>query len=166
MSQASPSPSGLTLVAETPDLESRIEALLDHAFGPGRFTKVSERVREIASFRPDLSFCAFVDDRLVGVVRQYEIRIGDQPVIFLGPLAVMADARKFGTGGLLVTRACEAAAAAGHPVVLLVGDEPYFSRLGFSSAQTSGVVLPGPVDQRRVLSRGTETPMNGPVLAI
>ncbi len=166
MSQASPSPSGVTLVAETPDLDLKIEALLDHAFGPGRFTKVSERVREIASFRPDLSYCAFVEGRLVGVVRQYEIRIGDQPAIFLGPLAVMADARKFGTGGLLVARACEAAAASGHPVVLLVGDEPYFSRLGFSSAQTRGVVLPGPVDQRRVLSRGAQSPLIGLVQAI
>jgi len=166
MSQASASPSGLTLVSETPDLDPQIETLLDHAFGPGRFTKVSERVREFATFRPDLSFCAFEGDRLVGVVRQYEIRIGDQPAIFLGPLAVMADTRKSGAGGQLVTRACEAAVAAGHPVVLLVGDEPYFSRLGFSSAQTRAVVLPGPVDQRRVLSHGAESPLFGPVQAI
>jgi predicted N-acetyltransferase YhbS len=35
--------------------------------------------------------------------------------------------------------------------VLLVGDAPYFERVGFSAAPAKGVVMPGPVDQRRVL---------------
>jgi predicted N-acetyltransferase YhbS len=73
--------------------------------------------------------------------------------VFLGPLAVAADVRKFGTGGALVQAACEAAQAAGFASVLLVGDEPYFSRFGFSAAPARAVRLPGPVDQRRVLVR-------------
>lgn len=149
-SQSSP----LTFAPEAAVDHEAFEALLDHAFGPGRFVKVSERVREFARFRPDLSFCAWDGDRLVGGVRQWEVHVGDRPVIFLGPLAVEADVRKYGTGGELVRRACLAAKAAGFPVVLLVGDEPYFERFGFSSAGTRSVVLPGPVDQRRVLAWG------------
>jgi predicted N-acetyltransferase YhbS len=150
----------LSAAAQAPTLKleqdqdgAAIEVLLDHAFGPGRFTKVSERVREIAEFRQDLSFCAWDGVRLVGCVRMTRIAIGGTEAVFLGPLAVEADVRKFGTGGALVQAACDAAQKAGFARVLLVGDEPYFSRFGFSAAPARDVRLPGPVDQRRVLVR-------------
>src|SRR3954469_6073264 len=91
-------PPALILKPEHPNDAAQVEALLDRAFGPGRFTKVSERVREIADFAPELSFCAFEDGRLIGVVRQWRVRIGEQPVVFLGPLAVDRDQRSAGLG--------------------------------------------------------------------
>lgn len=145
-----PSPA-LSLKPEQPQDSPAVEALLDHAFGPGRFTKVSERVREHADFAPELSICAWEDGKLLGVVRMWRIRVGEQPVVFLGPLAVDAGQRKAGLGGLLVVRALHAAEAAGEACVLLVGDPPYFNRFGFDAAQAKAVRLPGPVDQKRVL---------------
>ncbi len=145
--------SPLLIRTERPEDAPLIEGLLDRAFGPGRFTKVSERVREFAEFQPDLSFCAFDGAALVGSVRMWRIRIGERPAVFLGPLAVEAEARKAGAGGLLVEAASRAAQAAGFPMVLLVGDEPYFARFGYAAAPARHVVLPGPVDQRRVLVR-------------
>ncbi|HEX5377048.1 MAG TPA: N-acetyltransferase [Phenylobacterium sp.] len=150
---------------EQPSDDAAVEALLEHAFGPGRFAKASERVREFAEFRPDLSFCAWEGERLVGSVRMSKVHVGATPAIFLGPLAVEADQRKNGLGGVLVQRACAAARAAGFQVVLLVGDEPYFSRFGFAAAPTRQVRLPGPVDQRRVLAWGASEPLVGPVTA-
>jgi predicted N-acetyltransferase YhbS len=147
-----PSPA-LTLNLEQPQDAAAIEALLDRAFGPGRFTKVSERVRELAEFAPELSFCAWEDGRLVGVVRQWRVAVGETPVVFLGPLAVDQAQRSGGVGGLLVERACEAAEAAGEVAVLLVGDQPYFSRFGFAAGPARQARLPGPVDPRRVLAR-------------
>ncbi len=141
----------LIFVNETPQHATDIEALLNRAFGPGRFAKVSERVREFAAFAPELSFCAFEAGRMVGVVRMWRVAVGDQPIVFLGPLAVETDARKHGLGALLVARACEAAGALGEAAVVLVGDLPFFQRVGFEVA--SGVVLPGPVDPKRVLMR-------------
>lgn len=158
-------PAQLTFQTERPQDAAAVETLLDHAFGPGRFTKVSERVREFAAFRPDLSILAWDGDRLVGCCRQSLVSVAGRPVIFLGPLAVEADARLGGTGGALVERACAAAKAAGYPVVLLVGDEPYFQRFGFSAGPARGVIMPGPVDQRRVLARGAAEPLLGPVQA-
>lgn len=148
-----PAEQALSFTQEQPQDAAAIEALLDHAFGPGRFTKVSERVREFAEFRPEMSFCAWDRGRLVGSVRMWAIHVGRAPATFLGPLAVLAEARKFGTGGDLVQRASAAARAAGYPVVL-VGDEPYFGRFGYSVAAAKNVRLPGPVDQRRVLVLG------------
>jgi len=153
---------------ENPEDAAAVEALLDHAFGPGRFTKASERVREFADFAPELSFCAWDGPRLVGSVRQWRARVGETPVVFLGPLAVEQGERSAGVGGRLVTRACEAAAQAGEQVVLLVGDGPYFQRFGFAAEPAKAVRLPGPVDQRRVLVRqvgGEAVDLAGDVVA-
>lgn len=150
---------------ETPGDAAAIEALLDHAFGPGRFVKVSERVREFARFRPDLSFCAETAEGIVGVVRLWDIGIGATRALFLGPLAVHSASRLDGLGGRLVARAGAAADAQGEGPILLVGDPPYFGRFGYSAEFTTGVRLPGPVDQRRVLARGAAAPLAGPVVA-
>jgi predicted N-acetyltransferase YhbS len=143
----------LAFTHETPQDQDAVEALLDHAFGPGRYVKSSERVREFADFAPELSFLAWNDGQLAGVVRLWRVKVGGTEVCFLGPLAVDAEARSEGLGGLLVERACEAARHAGEAAVLLVGDEPYFARFDFAAGPAKGVRMPGPVDQRRVLVR-------------
>lgn len=128
-----------------------IDALIDRAFGPGRHAKAADRLRENNTLLPDISFTAWEGERLVGSVRMWPVAIGGAPVVFLGPIAVEAQLRKHRIGQTLVERACEAAAAAGWRAVLLVGDAPYFERVGFSAAPAKSVVMPGPVDQRRVL---------------
>jgi len=143
----------LHLQSERPQDGPLVDDLIDRAFGPGRFTKASERVREFATFAPELSICAWQDDRLLGCARQWRVRVGDTPVVFLGPFAVEQGERSAGFGARLIDRACEAARAAGETHVVLVGDEPYFSRVGFAGAAGRRVILPGPVDQRRVLVR-------------
>jgi predicted N-acetyltransferase YhbS len=144
-------PPALTLVPEAPEHAAEIEALLQRAFGPGRFAKVSERVREFADFAPELSFCAVEAGRVIAVARMWRVRVGGAPTAFLGPLAVEETERRHGLGALLVERVCRAAEAAGEAAVLLVGDLPFFGRSGFSLA--SEVVMPGPVDPQRVLAR-------------
>lgn len=159
----------LTYLTERAEDAPLAWALIDRAFGPGRFTKASERVREFAAFQPELSYCAWSEGRLIGVVHMYLVRVGERPVVFLGPLAVEAGARKLGAGQGLVDHACRAAEAAGHVAVLLVGDPPFFARAGFSAAPAAQVVMPGPVDQRRVLVRvlrpGGDAGLSGPVRA-
>jgi predicted N-acetyltransferase YhbS len=143
----------ITLHFETLEDGPLVDALVDRAFGPGRFTKVSERVREFATFAPELSVCAATDGRLMGCARMWHVRVGGRRAMFLGPFAVEQGERNAGFGARLIARACEAAAAAGETHVVLVGDEPYFSRVGFSAAPGRDVRMPGPVDQRRVLVR-------------
>jgi len=150
---------------ETPADGRRIEALLDHAFGPGRFVKVSERVREFARFRPDLSFCAEAEGEVVGLVRLWDIHIGETPALFLGPLAVHSGRRLDGLGGRLVECVGAAADKLGQGPILLVGDPPFFERFGYAAPPTVGVRLPGPVDPRRVLVRGAACPLSGHVRA-
>ena len=148
---------------EEPRDADAVAALVERAFGPGRYAKSAERLREGNAARRDLSFVAEIDGRLAGSVRLWPIRVGGEPALLLGPIAVEADQRGAGLGQALVERACEAAKAAGDAAVLLVGDAPWFERTGFSRAP--GALMPGPVDQRRVLVRKLRevADLSGPV---
>jgi predicted N-acetyltransferase YhbS len=147
-----PASSGdLVFVPERTADAPRVEALIDQAFGPGRFAKTAERLREGSKFRRELSVCAWEGSRLVGAVRQWDVSVEGRPILFLGPIAVDAGARRRGLGATLMQRAVEAAEGAGEGAILLVGDLPYFGQFGFEVA--SGLVMPGPVDPRRLLWR-------------
>jgi len=141
----------ITYRPERPDDATLIDALLARAFGPGRHAKAADRLREGNQLIPELSFTAWEGERLAGSVRMWPVTIAETPVVFLGPIAVEADLRKHRIGQTLVEMACEASAKAGWKAVLLVGDAPYFQRVGFEAGPARGVVMPGPVDQRRVL---------------
>lgn len=141
-----------TLVAEKPEHAEGIERVLDRAFGPGRFAKTSERVRERgAALEPALSRVALNEaDEVVGVCRIWRVEAGG-PVYFLGPLAVDPDAQ-FGGVGLELTRAAVTACRAlGGGGIVLVGAEKFFRPLGFTVTPKGRVTLPGPVDPARLL---------------
>lgn len=149
--QPDPASDTPSIALQRPEDIALADALIERAFGPGRFTKSSERVREFADFAPDLSFVAWRDGRLTGVVRQWRVRVGETKVVFLGPIAVETGERSGGVGAMLVEAAVAAARAAGEAAIVLVGDAPYFARFGFSASMARDVRLPGPVDQNRVL---------------
>lgn len=136
----------LRITLETPSDRDAVEALVLAAFGPGRFAKTAERLRERA--RCVAGFVAREDGRLVGSVRLWSIRVGATPALFLGPIAVAGDRRRGGLGADLVQACIAEARGQGATGALLVGD-PWFARFGFVPAP--GIDLPGPVDRRRVL---------------
>jgi predicted N-acetyltransferase YhbS len=59
--------------------------------------------------------------------------------------------RSRGLGEALVMKSLEAARKAGHGLVLLVGDGPYYERVGFRPVPKGHLVMPGPVDPERLL---------------
>lgn len=146
---------------ETPFDARRVEALVDAAFGPGRFGKTAERLRE--GSRPVLSLVARRGRELVGTVRLWPVRVGEAQALFLGPIAVDAGTRGEGVGAALVEAAIDRSRKAGARTILLVGDLSFFGRFGFEIAE--GVRLPGPVDPRRVLMLALDggPPPTGPV---
>ena len=155
MSLAPASPPAPTLTAERPLDAAAVDALILRAFGPGRFAKAAERLREGRPHDFALSVVAWEDGELVGCVRQSAVSVGDAPAVFLGPIAVELSHRKHGLGAALVKAACGAAAAAGHDLIVLVGDVPFFGPLGFVAAPK--VAMPGPVDQRRVMMKALKS---------
>ena len=141
----------LDIVPEAPDHADAIEKLHERGFGPGRFARSAFRLREGAATLPGLSFIARVGTLLVGSVRLSPIRIGNTPAILLGPLAVDPAFTNRGIGSALLEAGLDAAKTQGHKLVLLVGDEPFYGRLGFKRVPYKQVTLPGPVDPDRVL---------------
>ncbi len=132
---------------ETTADAAAVDALVIAAFGPGRFAKTAERLRERAPLTT--GFCLYEGGRLIGSVRLWSIMAGEARSVFLGPIAVDKASRSTGLGGELVRACIEEAKTLGLDGILLVGDPPYFSRFGFVPAPDA--VLPGPVDQRRVM---------------
>ena len=140
----------VTVRKERPAEAATRDALLDLAYGPARFAKTSERLRE--GRRPELALVAAEGRRIVGTVQLWQVSAGlERPALLLGPLAVAPDRRKRGIGSTLVHHALREAARRRYGAVLLVGDAPYYSRFGFSSEKTSALWLPGPYERHRLL---------------
>ena len=141
----------LTILSETAKDAQAIERLLQRTFGPGRFVLSSYRLREHVDHLLDLSFTAHIGTLMVGSVRQLPICIGETKALLLGPLTVEPPFRGRGVGRALLDRALADAKAKGHRLVLLVGDEAYYSRVGFKRVPKGSVIMPGPVDGKRIL---------------
>lgn len=146
-------PAGLVFALEREQDAPLVEAMIDQAFGPGRFAKTAERLREGNRQRLDLSVCAWAGERMAGAARQWPILIGDTQALFLGPFAVESAYRSLGLGGALIAEADRLATEAGERLTLLVGDLAYFAPFGFQRVEPGRVLLPGPVDPRRILWR-------------
>lgn len=154
------SPAANPPAPELPALELRplndsdwpqIIRLDERAFGPGRFARTAYRLREGVSPDYALSFVAHVGTFLVGSNIITPIRVADTPALLLGPLTVDPAFRSRGIADALVHRSLAAARAAGHGLVLLVGDAPYYAKAGFKPAPQGHFKMPGPVDPARLL---------------
>ncbi len=139
---------------EKPVDSDTIETMHRDVFGPGRFAKSAYRLREGVAHDPALSFVAERDGAIVASVRLTPIAIGGRPALLLGPLLVVPAFKGQGAGKTLVRMSLEAARKAGHALVLLVGDEPYYGPLGFAKLPPYAITMPGPADPDRVLVAG------------
>jgi predicted N-acetyltransferase YhbS len=144
----------IALHDERPEHAPAIERLLDQAFGPDRWHKTCQRLRDGQAPIPGLSLVALEGDELVGTVRLWPVRLGlARRGLMLGPLAVDDRKRSGGIGAKLMGAALARAEAAGEPSVFLVGDPDYYRRFGFRPDATTGLHLPGLVERRRFLGR-------------
>lgn len=131
-----------------------IEDLLDQAFGLERRILTSYRLREGVSPIAELSYAAWQGDVLVGSLRFWPITIDRRwDALLLGPLAVDPAIRGQGCGIALMRAGLARATELGHERVILVGDEPYYARVGFARVLDDTLVMPGFVDPDRLLFR-------------
>jgi predicted N-acetyltransferase YhbS len=145
-------PMTATLTAEKPEHGDAIERVLDRAFGPGRFAKTSERVRERGAVLEHALSRVALDEAgdVIGVCRIWRVEAG-VPLYFLGPLAVDPGAQSAGLGLKMVQDCVAACRAIGASGIVLVGAERFFRPAGFMLAPADRISLPGPVDPRRLL---------------
>lgn len=140
----------MELAVETAEDWWEVEALYDLTFAPGREALSSYRLRD--GVEPVGGMCLVARDDLgivAGAIRYWPVHVGKWDALLLGPVAVHPTHQGEGLGRFLIEDSLEK--AHGWDRVMLVGDEPYYSRLGFR--KLAHVVMPPPTNPERVLGR-------------
>lgn len=148
----------IRVAVEGPEDRWDIEYLLDTAFVPGRTALSSYRLRE--GVAPIGALCLTARDEgamdsLAGAIRFWPVRIGEGglPALLLGPVATHPTRQGEGIGGMLIGEGLSRAQALGWLRVILVGDEPYYGRFGFSRKLAEALSFPPPTNPARILAR-------------
>ncbi|MGB6117011.1 MAG: N-acetyltransferase [Mesorhizobium sp.] len=142
----------IAYLPEMPAHDKAIDQINEEAFGPGRFARAAYKIREGGPHERDLSMVAVHWGKVIGSVRLTRIAAGEGRALLLGPLAVIPDWKNLGIGRRLVALCLEKAKAAGHELVVLVGDAPYYTQLGFKRMAYGQINMPRPVDRDRLLA--------------
>ena len=142
----------VTYAPEDPVHDAAIEDINKEAFGPGRFARAAYRICEGGPHDRALSFVALNGEHVVASVRLTPIHIGTTSALLLGPLAVRPAWKNQGIGAALMRTSMEAARVAGHHLVILVGDEPYYAPFGFRQIPRHLIEMPAPVEPTRFLA--------------
>lgn len=133
----------ITYTPEHADDHDEIEVLLDTCFGPDRLSKSSYSYRTGIDRIWPLCRVARDETLLIGTIRYWPIAIGPtaEPALLLGPVAVDCAYQGQGIAARLILDTLDQARAAGHHLVLLVGDAPYYNRFGFYEAGHHGISM-------------------------
>ena len=127
-----------------------VEALYDLCFAPGREALSSYRLRDGVEKVAELALVARDGDNiLAGAIRYWPVSIGVNVALLLGPVAVHPTRQGEGLGGFLIRESLSVAQKLGWHRVILVGDEPYYGKFGFS--KLPDVIMPPPTNPDRVL---------------
>lgn len=118
-----------------------------------------DKLRAGRDFIPGLSLVAEVEARTAGHVlfsriwiRPPDPKLPEEVALALAPLAVHPDFRGKGIGSLLVTQGLKACRQHGFSLVVVVGEQSYYSRFGFIPARPKGLEVPFPVPERAFLA--------------
>jgi predicted N-acetyltransferase YhbS len=144
------------LLPETSADSFEVEMLLDLAFAPGREALSSYRLRR--GVAPIAGLSTIMRDEyesVVGAIRYWPVRIGEagDPALLLGPIAIHPTRQGEGLGALLVMDSLGRARDMGWRRVILVGDEPYYRRFGFTREKALALKFPSPVNLERLLAK-------------
>jgi putative acetyltransferase len=129
-----------------------IRAVTTAAFAPSRppdqvvpEARLIDELRAGPAWLPALSLVATTPaGEVTGHVLCTRGRVGQDPVLGLGPLAVRPDRQRQGVGSALVHAVLGAADALGEPLVALLGDPGYYRRFGFELSTIYQITPPTP----------------------
>jgi putative acetyltransferase len=121
----------------TGDDRPAIRAVHEAAFGRSLEADIAEALRDTGDERITLVACDA--GAIVGHVVLSAGRLGDAPVLCLGPIGVLPDRQRDGVGAALMRAAIAEAAGTDAGLVVLVGHPSYYPRFGFERAGPLGL---------------------------
>lgn len=156
---------------ETPDDYPAVRAALTLAFPDEDVAGLTETLRTVPGYTPQLSLAAIADGAVVGHILFTAIHIetpaGDAAALMLGPLGVVPNRQNQGIGTRLVREGLEACRKLGHRIVMVIGHPGYYPRFGFVQASMRGITMKyGELDEAKMVMElvpGSLDGVNGPV---
>ena len=126
-----------------------IQKLMADAFGPNRYARSVWQLRPGPAFE-GLCIVARDGDEIVGSLRFWEVLLGCQLILLLGPLAVLPSLRGKGCGKALVEEGLRRASGGPWPLVLVSGEADYYPKFGFVPARDYNLQWPGFIESERL----------------
>ena len=142
----------MEFLIERPEDFDEVEFLYDLSFAPGRQGLSSYQLR--SGVEPVREICMICRDEagaLIGAIRYWPVRAGQDRFLLLGPVAVHPTAQGMGLATILIRRTLEIARKLGWERAILVGDAPYYGRFGFERKYTLNLEFPPPTNPDRFL---------------
>ncbi|MGH8886645.1 MAG: GNAT family N-acetyltransferase [Egibacteraceae bacterium] len=124
---------------ESPRDHAAVRAVHAAAFGHAAEADLVDALRDSPAWVPQFSLVAESDGGIVGHVLLTRVAIATGAGLALAPLGVLPHRQRRGVGSALVRAVLEAAATAGEPLVVVLGDPAYYGRFGFLPASRYGV---------------------------
>ena len=122
---------------ESRDHEKGVRRVEEQAFKRAAEANLVEQITQRGGVT--ISLVAVEDGEVVGHVLFTPVTIGngEQPLeaLGLGPVAVMPSHQRQGIGSRLIQAGLEEARQAGHPAVVVLGAQDYYTRFGFEPAR-------------------------------
>ena len=126
---------------EKPSDATEIDQVHREAFDGDEPAEVAlvRQMRDSGALLTNLSFVAEADGKIVGHIAISRARVGNVPVLALGPIGVVPELQRGGVGAALMHAAIGAADALDELLIGLLGHLEYYPRFGFVLGSEVGV---------------------------
>lgn len=100
------------------------------------------KLRGSKSFVPELSLVAECGGKIVGHILFTEVKIGEDTILTLAPLATLPEYQGMGIGSKLILEAHKIAKELGYVGIVVLGHPTFYPRLGYKPASLWDIKCP------------------------
>ena len=99
-------------------------------------------LRKSNAYIPELSLVAEINGSIIGHIMFTKVKIGDSMQLALAPLSVLPNYQKQGIGMALIKEGHKRAADLGYEYSTVLGDDKYYSKMGYLTAKSYRIFPP------------------------
>ncbi len=118
------------------------KAFLKEKFSDHNEHKLVRELLKSDAFIKDLSLTAKFKGMIVGYILFTKIKVGNETLLALAPLAVLPRFQKKGIGKSLIEKGHKIAKELGYKGIIVLGHADYYKKFGYESASKWGIKCP------------------------